>query len=115
MKDIENHTFYDKDLNCYEIMRKIIFEKQRTKLIGDEGDLFPEIIGYSLALTSIDTTNNFKIIPPLIPNLRSKSCVNEHFPEKIIEGLIYIEPFIYDCHISTILTSLKKIIELILY
>ena len=108
VKDIENNTFYDKDLNCYEIMRKIIFEKQRTKIIGDEGDLFPEIIGYSLALNSIDIINNFKIIPPLIPNLKSKSCINEHFPEKIIEGLIYIEPFIYDCHISTILTSFKE-------
>ena len=108
VNDIENNTFYDTELNCYEIMRKIIFEKQRKKLIGDKGDLFPEIIGYSLSLTSMDIINNFKIIPPLIPNLKNKSYIDEQFPEEIKEDLIYIEPFIYDCHISTVLTSFKE-------
>lgn len=98
VRDIKNNQFYDRELNCYEIMRKIIFGKQKIIFIGDKGDLFPEIIGFSLALTTIDIINNFKIIPPLIPNLNS-------FQKK---DLIYIEPFIYDGHISTILISFKE-------
>ena len=52
--------------------------------------------------------NNFKIIPPLIPNLKSKNYLDEKFPEEIKEDVIYIELFIYDCHISIFLISSKE-------
>ena len=107
MKDINNISFYDEELNCYKIIRKIIFEKQKIKLIGYNGDLFPEILGYCLALESQGIINKFKCIEPLIPNLKSKSIISESYPKDINKDLIYIEPFIYDGHISTIITSYK--------
>ena len=43
IKDMNGNKFYDENINCYQIMKKIIFEKGKNKSIGDNGDIFPEI------------------------------------------------------------------------
>ena len=108
LKDIKGNTFYDKEINCYTIMRKIMFEKYNKKLIGDNGDVFPEIIGYCFALASLNKIESFHFVKPLIANLGAKNSLLESMPKEIENDSIYIEPFIYDGHISTIISSFKE-------
>ena len=104
LKDINGNKFYDEKINCYQIMKKIIFEKHKNKSIGDSGDIFPEIIGYCFALVYSTKIDNIIFLEPLIANLESKFCVEESRKiEQFKKGVIYIEPFIYDGHISTII------------
>ena len=104
LKDINGNKFYDEKINCYQIMKKIIFEKHKNKPIGDSGDIFPEIIGYCFALVYSTKIDNIIFLEPLIANLESKFCVEESRKiEQFKKGVIYIEPFIYDGHISTII------------
>ena len=104
VKDAEGNNFYDKELNCYDIIKKIILEKYKRKNIGSNGDSFPEIIGYCFALESLKKLDNFVFIEPLIANIEENGIIKESITE-IKDDLIYIEPFIYDEHISLILVS----------
>ena len=100
--------FYDENINCYQIMKKIIFEKCKNKTIGDSGDIFPEVIGYCFALVNSFNIGNMIILEPLIANLNNKFCLEESVKnENFKKDVIYIEPFIYDRHISTIIFTFK--------
>ena len=108
VKDINNKLFYEEELNCYEIIRKIIFDKHKNGIIGDKGDTFPEIIGYCYALAYLDTKKNIKFMEPLAYDLNVKNCIIDNIPEIIVDNFIYIEPFIYDGHISLIISFRAK-------
>ena len=104
VKDIEDSNFYDKELNCYDIIKNIIIKKYKSKIIGSNGDAFPEIIGYCYALESMKQVKNLMFMEPLIANIEEKTLIKESIDE-LKDNLIYIEPFIYDGHISLILVS----------
>ena len=103
IKDINNDLFYDENLNCFDIAKRIIFNKHKESLIGSIGDLFPELIGYCYALASLGKIKHFKLMEPLISDLNQKDCIVDNIPELIEGNDIYIEPFIYDGHISLII------------
>ena len=105
--DITDNKFYDENLDCLKIMKKIIINKNKNKEIGDNGEIFPEIIGYCLALSSIKNLGNLVFLEPLIANLDLNCLILESLPTNLDTNLIYIEPFIYDGHISTIFSSFK--------
>ena len=108
IKDINNLEFYDENLDCFEIINKIIFEKYRDKIIGENGEIFPEIIGYSYALASKNKINKFRFVEPLIANLNMKNSISDSIPEIIENNNVYLEPFLYDGHISLIISSCVK-------
>ena len=56
------------------------------------------------------TLNNkyFKFVEPLIANINTKNCIMDSIPEKINGEYIYIEQFIYDGHVSLIISSKAK-------
>ena len=108
VKDINDNLFYEEKLNCYEIIRKIIFNKHKKEIIGAKGDIFPELIGYCYALTFLDSKKNFKFMEPIIYDLNVKNCIIDNIPEIIKDNYIYIEPFIYDGHISLIMSFCAK-------
>ena len=105
IKDMEGKLFFEEKLNCLQIIRKIIFNKYKKKVIGDNGDTFPEIIGYCFALLYLDKINKFKFVKPIIANLGMKNQIIDSIPPKNLNDNIYIEPFIYDEHISLIISS----------
>ena len=108
INDMNGDKFYDENINCYQIMKKIIFEKCKNKTIGDIGDIFPEVIGYCFALVNSFNIGNMIILEPLIANLNNKFCLEESVKnENFKKDVIYIEPFIYDRHISTIIFTFK--------
>ena len=109
LQDINGNKFYDEKIDCYQIMKKIIIEKNKNKSIGGNGDIFPEIIGYCFALVYSSQIENIIFLEPLIASLENKFCLEESMKnEGFKKDVIYIEPFIYDGHISTIIFTITK-------
>ena len=65
--DINGDTFYDEKLNCYSIVRNIVFEKYKNnKIIIPKGEPFPEIFGFIYSLIYLEVFKGFTVIEPLI-------------------------------------------------
>lgn len=111
IKDINNKLFYDENLDCLKIIKKIIYDKHKTSLIGSNGDLFPELIGFCYALCASEKIKNFIFVEPLISDINVKDCLKDNIPEIIEDNNIYIEPFIFDGHVSLILSVNVKFKE----
>ena len=107
VKDMNNKIFYDESLNCYEIIRNILITKFKNKIIGDSGETFPEIIGFCMALITLNN-KYFKFVEPLIANINTKNILIDSIPKKINDEYIYIEQFLYDGHVSLIISSKAK-------
>ena len=107
VKDINNNSFYDANLNCYDIIRKIFINKYKNIYIGNNGETFPEIVGYCVSLVTL-SSKFFKFVEPLIANINTKNCIVDSIPEIINDYYTYVEPFIYDGHVSLILSAKAK-------
>ena len=107
IKDINGKIFSDNELNCFSIIQNIIIQKYKNKTKYDisYGDTFPEIIGYCYGLISLNKFKQFKCIEPLIPELFNDSSLVENIPDKFEKDIAYIEPLIYDGHISIIIST----------
>ncbi len=110
LKDINNDSFFNQELNCFDIIDNIIKQKYKNQNIIMNGETFPEIIGYCYGLISLQKfKNNFICIEPLIPNILKKETFEENIPDKLKEDTTYLEPIIYDGHISlVIIFEVKK-------
>ena len=104
--DFDGKTFYDENLNCYSVMRNIIFEKYKNDIVTPRGEVFPEIFGFIYSLISLGKFKGFKVVEPLILDPLNKESLIEQLPEILEENIGYIEPIIFDNHISV--TLIKK-------
>ena len=101
--DIDGDSFYDEELNCYSIMKNIIFEKYKNKIMSfPMGELFPEIIGYIYSIISLGKVKGFIAIEPLILDPLNDDSRVERLPEELEENIGYIEPILFDNHISVV-------------
>ena len=101
IKDINNKNFFDKELNCFSIINNIMIQKYKDKNHIMNGETFPEIIGYCYSLISLNI-KNFIFLEPLIPEpLNPNNTLMENIPV-IDKNVTYIEPLIYNGHISLI-------------
>jgi len=101
--DIDGNSFYDEELNCYSIMKNIIFEKYKNKTMSfPMGELFPEIIGYIYSIISLGKVKGFITIEPLILDPLNDESRVERLPEELEENIGYIEPILFDNHISVV-------------
>ena len=104
IKDINNDSFFNQELNCFDIIDNIINQKYKNQNIIIIGETFPEIIGYCYGLISLQKyKNNFICIEPLIPDVLKKETFEENIPDKLEENTTYLEPIIYDGHISLVI------------
>ena len=107
INDSDNEMFYNKDLDCYSIMKNIVYEKYEGNDISKKspnGELFPEIIGYTYSMINLGKFKNFTILEPFIPNRLEKETLKEdEKTKKLEEGLGFIEPIFYDNHVSVLL------------
>ena len=108
LRDINNELFLDIELNCFSIIQNIITQKYINENNSIYGETFPEIIGYCYALKSLNKFNNFVFIEPLIPEPFKPETLIEDINPKLDEDITYVEPFIYNDHISLILFTEKK-------
>ena len=105
IKDINGEIFFNNELNCFSIINEIIIDKYKNKSEISNGETFPEILGYCYGLISLNKIKNFKFIEPLIPEAFKEDSFKEDIPEKLETNITYVEPIIYDRHISLIIFS----------
>jgi len=103
IKDISDDLIYEESLDCYSIIRSIIFEKYKGLKYAPNGELFPELIGYIYALKSLKKFKNFIPIEPFIPDKTDENSLDEDLPEILEKDIGYLEPILYDDHISVYL------------
>ena len=115
--DFEGISFYDEKLNCYSIMKNIVFEKYKKEIVTPKGDLLPEIIGFSYSLISLGKFKGFQAVEPLILVPLNEESRLERLPQKLEEKIGYIEPIIFDNHVSIALikkSNFKNRVNIIL-
>lgn len=104
IKDIYDNPFYNKNLDCYKIINEIIYEKYiRREERSPNGELFPELLGYSYAVLSKGKFKDFIPLEPFIPDLSIEESLKETFPEKNEKNIIFLEPILYGQHASLIM------------
>jgi len=114
IKDIDNESFFDKDLDCFSIMEKIVYDKYKGDNIYNKsphGELFSEIIGYIYSMIYLGQFKNFIILDPFIPNRSKKESLNEEIPSDLQDNIGYIEPILYYNHVSLLLILKDKILN----
>ena len=107
--DINGEAFYDEKLNCYSIMENIVLEKYKNESVTPIGESFMEIIGYIYSFVFLGKFKGFVVIEPLILEPFNEESKIEKLPEALEENIGYIEPIIFDHHISIAL--IKKVIS----
>ena len=109
--DVDNDLFYNEKLDCYSIMKNIVFEKYKADRINNKspnGELFSEIIGYTYSMISLGQFKNYKILEPFIPYRMEPKSLIEEIPKNMDENIGYIEPILYDNHVSILLIEKDK-------
>jgi hypothetical protein len=66
------------------------------------GELFPEIIGYIYSIISLGKVKGFIGLEPLILDPLNDDSRVERLPEELEENIGYIEPILFDNHISVV-------------
>ena len=111
IKDNDNELFYNEKLDCYSIMKNIVYEKYKDDRINNKspnGELFSEIIGYTYSMIGLGQFKNYKILEPFIPYRMEPKSLIEEIPKNMDENIGYIEPILYDNHVSVLIIEKDK-------
>ena len=106
IKDNKDDFFYDHNLNCYNIIQNIVYEKYKEDKLDKRtpiGELFPELMGYTYALISLGQFKNYIVLEPFIPNRLKKETLKEEIPEELKDNIAYFEAIVYENHVSVLL------------
>ena len=106
IKDKDNESFFNKDLDCFSIMKNIVYDKYKEDNIYNKsphGELFSEIIGYIYSMIYLGKFKNFIVLEPFFPNRSKKESLKEEIPSNLEDNVGYIEPILYDNHVSVLL------------
>ncbi len=115
--DFKGASFYDEKLNCYSVMRNIVIEKYKKEIGTPKVDSLPEIIGFCYSLISLGKFRGFTAIEPLILVPLNDESRIERLPQTLEEKIGYIEPIMFDNHISVALikkSNIKNRVNIIL-
>ena len=88
-------------------MRNIIFENYKNEIVTPRGEVFLEIFGFIYSLISLGKFKGFKVVEPLILDPLNQESRIGKLHEELVENIGYIEPIIFDNHISV--TLIKKL------
>ena len=90
-------------------MRNIVFEKYKNKILSPKGEYFPEIFGFIYSLIYLGEFKGFQVIEPLsLESLKEETRI-EKLPEVLEENFGYIEPILFDNHISVAFIKKSKV------
>ena len=101
--DVNGETFYEENLNCFSIMQNLVFEKYKKEIVCPRGEVFPALIGFAYSLITLKQFKDFIPIEPLILDPLNEESKIEKLPEKLVPKIGYIEPIIFDNHISVVI------------
>lgn len=114
IKDVDNVSFFNKDLDCFSIMKNIVYDKYKENYIHNKsphGELFSEIIGYIYSLIYLGQFKNFILLEPFIPNRSVKESLKEEIPSVLQDNVGYIEPILFENHVSVLLIVKDEILK----
>ena len=104
INDNEGNSFINEKLNCLQIMISLIKNKCKNNIDYP----FPNTIIEILALTySImeESSELIKVLEPYFPSPINKDSLKENFDKSKIEKKLYIEPILFNKHVSILLFS----------
>ena len=104
--DSEGESFYNEKLDCFSIIKEIVFEKlcKENNIIDIiNGELIQEILGFAYALVSKGKFKSFIALEPLILDSLNYETKIEKIPKNLEENVGYIEPLLYNNHVSVVL------------
>ena len=101
IKDINGKPFYNENIDCFKIMQNILFYKYENNkdYIGNFSVI--EILGFIFSAKEVKIDNCI-IMDPFIPNLFDRKTIKESI-QNFNENCLYLEPIIYNFHISLLL------------
>ena len=102
IKDNEENLFTTKDLNCSQIIMKIIKNKFKNNINYSYPLTIIEILGFIYSMMN-ESSNLFCLLEPFFPSFEYENSFKEEFYESKNEKKIYIEPIIFNYHISTLI------------
>ena len=106
IKDINGKPFYNENIDCFKIMQNILFYKYENNkdYIGNFSVI--EILGFIFSAKEVKIDNCI-IMDPFIPNLFDRKTIKESI-QNFNENCLYLEPIIYNFHISLLLIFLSS-------
>ena len=107
----KSQTDKNSDVYPYAILfcikdNKLYYKKEN---VTPKGDIFPEIFGFAYSLTSLGKFKGFTAIEPLVLEPLNEETQIEQLPEVLENNIGYIEPIIFDSHISVAIIKKAKI------
>lgn len=114
-----NNRYYilNKNINCFSIINIIFFEKYLVSKNNrfSNGELFPEINGFSYALTSFGSFKGFIPIEPYIPDISKKESLLEKLPLDLEDYTRNFELIIYNHHVTLLIIQINKKKQKVIY
>ena len=115
IKDINGNSFIENDLNCYNIIIKIIQDKFKDEIIYEYPSSVIEVLGfyYSVLYKDMNINENIKFIEPFYPVINNRETMKEAINEKDISNdKLFIEPILFNKHVSVLYFKYKNGIRL---
>ena len=106
IKDVNNNTFIEIDLNCLDIMINIIKSKFGKDITFQYPHSKIEILGFIYSVMNEDF-GAFKLTEPFYPSPFHESTKIEDL-DKTNNNITYIEPILFNEHISLFLVSFRN-------
>ena len=101
IKDNEDNLFIINDLNCSQIIMKLIKNKFKNNINYPYPYTIIEILGFIYSMMN-ESSNIICLLEPFFPSFKYKNSFNEAFNESKKEEKIFVEPILFNNHISTL-------------
>ena len=107
LKDIEDNSFFMKELDCGEIIQNVIFNKYGGNFDFIFGLSLIEILGFIYAAKE-NSEEKCIIIDPFIPKPSDKQSFKESFEFQPKKNVLYLLPLLYLNHVSILLFTFTE-------
>ena len=100
--DFEGNSFIIEKLNCLQIMITLIKKKFKNKIDYPFPNTIIEILGLTYSVME-ESSELFQVLEPYFPSPTNKDSLRENFDKSKNEKKFYIEPILFNKHISILL------------
>ena len=100
--DFEGNSFIIEKLNCLQIMITLIKKKFKNKIDYPFPNTVIEILGLTYSVME-ESSELFQVLEPYFPSPTNKDSLRENFDKSKNEKKFYIEPILFNKHISILL------------
>ena len=110
IRDINGQSFVDLNLNCYDIMKKIIKNRFKDSILYEYPCTSIELFGFYYSLMhsrdKLNIDKNIKLIEPFFPIFNNRGTMIEAIHKNdISNNKLFIEPIFFNKHVSVLYSS----------